>query len=305
MMKANVLPEVWFGGVGPRGIDWRKTDMGDGMDDYDDDGPTPPDVIKILGFDPDEFSEKKKTIGLSAIFKYSEDQPRDEHGRFGSGDSAPSTGWGQEHARQALESMSDKEKQAYAEKFGRKGAGEGKEVGKLAMKELAYALTESKFGFVSAGPNSYLDPKDAKESFYKDRNAQLKDELIQKGYVFTPVAGHYGGKEDSYMVMMHDANRSDLISMGKQFGQQSVLYGEKGNNQMVQVTTGQFKAGGIWEGKGFQLVPKQDDYYSEIQIKEGGSAKVSVQSGYDGESPPSRYEKIKNLLELLAVFKRI
>jgi len=50
--KRGKIPELYFGQAGERGIDWRTlpTDDVDG----DPDKPTSPEVVQMLGFDPDE-----------------------------------------------------------------------------------------------------------------------------------------------------------------------------------------------------------------------------------------------------------
>ena len=67
-MKANELPDIWFGEVGERGIDWRT--LPDEVDPDDEEmEQTPQDVIDLLGFDPKEFSVEEKRVGISAVMK--------------------------------------------------------------------------------------------------------------------------------------------------------------------------------------------------------------------------------------------
>jgi hypothetical protein len=41
------LPDVHFGRVGEKPVDWRA-----GIEEDDEEGVTPPDVVAMLGFDP-------------------------------------------------------------------------------------------------------------------------------------------------------------------------------------------------------------------------------------------------------------
>lgn len=221
--------------------------------------------------------------------------PREE----GGAGQEQSFGYGQAHMQRALQETTEEEKRAFDATFAKKAARSGTEIKELSVKELAHALTSTKYGFVSAGPNPHLDPSNASATFYNNRHAQLKEELIERGYVFTPIVGHFGGTENSYMVMAHDADRSDVIALGKKYDQQTVLYSERGSNEMIQVTDGDFKKGSIWRGQGYELVPKQEDYYSEIKIREGGIAKLSLNTSYNGESNPDFIEQLKKYSKIL------
>ena len=57
------FPAVFFGEVGEPGADWRKLLADDKDIDEDADGPTPPEVIEILGFDPRTlYEEGRKSV---------------------------------------------------------------------------------------------------------------------------------------------------------------------------------------------------------------------------------------------------
>ena len=56
MLRDNELPDIWFGEVGERGIDWRT--LPDEVDPDDEEmEQTPQDVIDLLGFDPKELED--------------------------------------------------------------------------------------------------------------------------------------------------------------------------------------------------------------------------------------------------------
>jgi len=61
----------------------------------------------------------------------------------------------------------------------------------------------------------------------RERHARLKVDLSKRGYSVSAVAGSYEGQiEDSYMVSIrpHYPDVADLVSLGKAYGQDSILY---------------------------------------------------------------------------------
>ena len=120
-----------------------------------------------------------------------------------------------------------------AKKIHRRDKGKGREV-KLSTAELKLILSTGKYALISAGRNPE-DPEDQKltDKQIVARHRQLKDDLKDGGYAYTGVVGHYGEEEQSFLVMVHDAEKQDILRMGKKYRQDSVIYGEKGRQQMI------------------------------------------------------------------------
>jgi hypothetical protein len=58
-----------------------------------------------------------------------------------------------------------------------------------------------------------------------------------------------------------------LIELGEKFNQDSVIFSEKGKNELIY-TTGPYK-GERNEGSGFQEVPDADNYYTDLKTPKG------------------------------------
>jgi hypothetical protein len=68
MVKDNMLPDIWFGQPGERGVNWR--DLPEEPDPDDEElEETPADVVLLLGFDPKEFSQVEKQVGILSVLK--------------------------------------------------------------------------------------------------------------------------------------------------------------------------------------------------------------------------------------------
>ena len=170
---------------------------------------------------------------------------------------------------------------------------------KLDRDELRHILTKGHFSVVSAGRNpSNTDEAKMKpdDEFFHKRHEQLKDALEKKGFRYTEVVGHYGGRESSFMVfhdetevtpkseksvMVHhtdakelEARRRDLESLGKQFNQDSILHGSGGKNSIV-FTTGD-KAGKECGGKGWVEMHKAKDFYTDIKMEDQKHTKFNL-----------------------------
>ncbi len=59
-------------------------------------------------------------------------------------------------------------------------------------------------------------------------NNALETRLKQEGLSYHPVHGNYGKDEQSYIV--HNPKLSQMLSMGKDFGQESVIFGAGGHH---------------------------------------------------------------------------
>ena len=176
------------------------------------------------------------------------------------------------------------------EKVKRAGSGQGAEI-KLSAEEVPVLLQHGTFGLISAGRNMKhdLDSK-LSEKEVDERTQKLHDDLVEGGYKFVKVHGKYGEEEDSYMVMIHDIDRGEMTKIGERYNQDSVIYAEKGKNEMI-FTTGENK-GKRHEGSGYEPVEDSaTDYYSEIEI---GGKPLRFRLKFD-------FETMKSLLNLRGI----
>jgi hypothetical protein len=69
VIKGDILHDIYFGGVGEPGVNWRN--LPDETDPDDEElEETPADVVLLLGFDPKEFSREEKQVGITNVLKY-------------------------------------------------------------------------------------------------------------------------------------------------------------------------------------------------------------------------------------------
>ncbi len=149
------------------------------------------------------------------------------------------------------------------EKCQKSEPGKGGEIS-LKSSEVDELLKKGVVGFVSAGKS----PHDKKDVNPVKRHKELKKDLVAKGYKFLPVKGKYGEEEDSYMVMIPDASKKDMIKLGKKYNQDSVLHSDHDNNELIY-TTGD-NAGKTVKGKGYKkLGSKESDNYTEVKTSDG------------------------------------
>jgi len=170
------------------------------------------------------------------------------------------------HNAKIPESLSEKCKQDMP--------GKGGEI-HLSKKEVTTLLKYGIVGFISAGINPN-DPDDKKltEPDIKNREKKLREDLIKKGLKFVKVTGKYGEIEDSYMVMVPNVKDKELVELGKQYNQDSVIYCDHNKNKMIY-TTGK-NDGQYYPGSGFELLNNSAmDYYTEIDTT-GGKVKFSL-----------------------------
>jgi len=164
-------------------------------------------------------------------------------------------------------------------KVRRRGPDKGGEV-KLSKQELGRILKDGIYGFVSGGrnPNSSADKKLSDDQI-DERYAKLKKDLIHKGFKYTNTEGHYGGKEDSFLVMCHEAGRKELMEMGHDLHQDSVIYAQHGKYEMI-FTTGD-NEGKYHYGEGLIDAEDFDDFYSEVETTDKGAYKFSLDFNFD------------------------
>lgn len=174
---------------------------------------------------------------------------------------------------------SEATKAALTKKVQRRGKGEGGSI-KLTKGETEELLKGGKYALISAGRNDKsADDRVLSNDEIQRRHFDLEEKLIDAGYVYTKVKGKYGGEEDSFLVMAHDADRDHIAQLGKQFNQGSVIYSEGGKHEMI-FTTGQ-NAGSKHVGEGHQIVPNAEDFYTEHKTKDGHSLRFSLNFDFD------------------------
>ena len=166
-----------------------------------------------------------------------------------------------------------------AEKVRKRGPGEGQEV-KLSKAELGHLLKTGKYALISAGKNpNHDEDKKLDDGAIKTRYGELEKDLKGEGYQYTKVAGHYGGEEDSFLVMVHEADKVHIQDLGRKFNQDSVIMSDGGKHEMVY-TTGA-NAGMKHTGQGFQEKADAEDYYSEMPHEDGTKTKFSLNFDFD------------------------
>ncbi|WNM70344.1 hypothetical protein [Myxococcus phage Mx1] len=93
-------------------------------------------------------------------------------------------------------------------------------------------------------------------------NVGLESELKAKGLKYEPIQGFYDSPENSFLV--HGADPDYLMDVGKRYGQESVLYSNGGNHQLLY-TNGE-NAGMYHPGTGHTLhEAPPENYYSTVQ----------------------------------------
>ena len=152
-------------------------------------------------------------------------------------------------------------------KFGRKERGGGKELPISDRKELDIVLSETSFVLISSGrnPENAADMK-LTDKQISERHKQLHNDIIKRGNTFTKVVGNYGETEDSFLVMVHDSAKKDMIKLGKKYNQDSIIFTDKGKNELIY-TTGKNKGEIGMSGNGYEYTPKAKEYYTIIKLK--------------------------------------
>lgn len=193
-------------------------------------------------------------------------------------------------------SPGDDSRDGFSQKYARRGPGEGVEITFDSADEFHTVLQNTTYGLVSAGSNPSLSgEKDLPPEFFTDRHEQLRKELVRLGYCFTEVLGNYDGFEDSFLVMTNDSGREDMITLGSMFGQESVIHGDHGKQEMIYTcdavgsNTGKFiPAGTIVTGDGYAEVGQEEtNYYTEVTFSDGSQYRFCLNFDWDNPVPPS------------------
>jgi hypothetical protein len=171
--------------------------------------------------------------------------------------------------------------QSYKTKVARKPEGQGGRVD-LSTAELNMALQQGRYAIVSAGRNNQ-SPEDAQltDEQVSARSDSLERDLVGAGYMYSPGKGKYAGdSEDSFLVMAHEAETKDVIALGKKYNQDSVIVGDKGNQQMIY-TTGP-NVGQAYIGSGMEeLADDVADNYTKMDTADGVEVTFSLNLSFD------------------------
>ena len=167
-----------------------------------------------------------------------------------------------------------------AKRLARRQPGHGEKIA-LNKEELGLVLATGKYALVSAGknPNSPEDAKLTPADFAK-RTEQLRQQLVTDGFAYSDVVGHYGEMENSFLVMIHDADREHVRKLGELFNQDTILYSAGGKHE-YHFTTGQ-KKGQYVKSEGhqtFEVAPS--DYYTEFTHPDGSITKFLLNLDFD------------------------
>ncbi|KKL59254.1 hypothetical protein LCGC14_2217210, partial [marine sediment metagenome] len=100
-------------------------------------------------------------------------------------------------------------RQAVMTKYRRQAPGKGVET-QPTEQEVKDILDVGRYALVSAGKNPNLEADMSPEA-QAERHGQLRQRLVKEGFQFTQVLGKYGDEEDSFLVMVHDADRDHVI----------------------------------------------------------------------------------------------
>lgn len=166
----------------------------------------------------------------------------------------------------------------------------------LTPPELKKVLDYGVVGFVSAGKN-IQDPADAAltDADIEKRHARLRDELVQDGFRFVNCQGSYGGPEKSFMVMVPEVKRQELVDIGEHFHQNSVLWSDSGNNELIY-TSGPDK-GKRHRGSGWSFVPEAEDFFTEFETNTGEKIKFSLNLDFDKPALMSMLKRYAAMLK--------
>ena len=156
--------------------------------------------------------------------------------------------------------------------------GKGKEI-RLTDEQLIAGLEVGKFAFISAERNGLNNPPEHQgktQAYFETKNKELKQDLINKGYLFSSGRGKYGGlPEDSYLVMVHDGSEEDMTKLAEKYQQNSIIL-HNGLSQFFKKTYGH-KKGELLNGKDY--VVNNDlkrDNYTMLKTANNKSYKITL-----------------------------
>ncbi len=186
---------------------------------------------------------------------------------------------------QSFKKQATADQMALMKRIRRRPEGEGAEI-ELNEQELHHILNGGKYALVSAGPNPRIDShKDMTEDDKTRRHEKLRGELEERGYMHTGVVGHYEGREDTFLVMIHDANREDVRRLGEMFQQDTVIYSEDGKHELHYTHGENHKKNLCSEGKGWEVKPDAKDLFTHMKHPDGGSTKFALNINFKELGP--------------------
>ena len=191
---------------------------------------------------------------------------------------------GKEEQEDTLANLSE----ALASKVSRKQEGHGSKIF-LNKKEVSEILSKGMFAMVSAdsNPNDMDHDKKKKGHWMKQRHALIKD-IQDMGLMFMPCIGKYGSVERSYLIFSPEMNKQEVYDLGKKYGQDSVIWGKGGKNELIY-TTGENK-GKANVGKSFNwLSSDQGDAWTEFVGDGGKPQKFNINFNFN------KMKKIKDV----------
>jgi len=188
----------------------------------------------------------------------------------------------------------DRDPRDWSRRFSRRPAGQGIELQFQTVEEFHYVLKNSRYGLVSAGTNpSREEDRRLSEEEIKARHEALRKDLIEAGLCFTQVIGKYGEIEDSFLVMAHDIDRTDLVTLGEKYHQESVIFVDHNKNEMIYTSDApgddapDTPKGTVIRGEGFnEIGPDQSDFYTEVTLESGETSRFSLEFDWDHPVPP-------------------
>ena len=197
----------------------------------------------------------------------------------------------------------------------RRAPGQGGEV-HISKAELREVLNHTRFAIVSAG-KSPQDSEDFTPQQAAQRHQKLKQRLVREGYMFTKAMGKYDEVEDSFLVMIHDANREHVRGIGREFNQDSVIYSDNGFGEGHYTTGPHADKNECSEGPGWTDETKADNYYTEITHPNGTKSKFQLgidfnkyvpcrksmlSKGMDGGGPQRDYDQQQSLPDYQEIY---
>lgn len=178
-----------------------------------------------------------------------------------------------------------------SKKIQRQSPGNGGEI-QLTPEEVGKVLTDGVVGFISGGrnPNNAEDMK-LTDQEVEARDEKLKSDLVKRGYRFVRVNGKYGEEEPSYMVMIPEATKKELVELGESYNQDSILYSRANQNELI-FTTGENK-GKAFKGMGWDAVPDAEDFYTEYTTASGEKIKFVLGLNFDAMDQSKLFSRLK------------
>jgi len=190
---------------------------------------------------------------------------RDDTGQFVNCAGGDAAGSGDHGATSAtLTHTAEPLTEKLAAKIARQVPGRGGPVA-LSAAEIETIVAHGTFGIIGCGANPRLPEEVAGWTPAQEqaRRDAIHADLTAKGYRFTDGRGKYDAEEASILVMVPNAEPRDLDEIGEKHHQDSVVYADRGKNQL-RYTTGE-KKGKRHEGVGYdRLSTDAENFFSEF-----------------------------------------